>query len=137
VGGYDISYWKGRPHLMKRFLVEHGVPADRILHDSLSFNTITNWQQALLIMEKQKCDTVIAISAPLHIFRISRIIDAPSVYYCAYEYKPSGLTDYWQIFKDVHHEFLSHFLSFALKDSIRNQVIKIYRTIRFEVARFF
>jgi vancomycin permeability regulator SanA len=135
VGGYDIHQWKGKPHLMKQFLRNNGIPSQVIWHDSLSFNTITNWQEAIKIIKTNRFDTVIAISAPLHIYRISKLIGSDQVYYCAYQYKFSGFSDYWQIYKDTHREFLSRLLSFALNDRLRNRMVHIYRTIGSELDR--
>jgi vancomycin permeability regulator SanA len=131
VGGYDLRYWKGRPHLMKNFLISKGIPENCIFYDSLSFNTITNWQEARKIIEKHHLKKVVAISAPLHTFRIYRMIGSDSIYYRAYRYKPEKFRDFWRIFKDTHREWLSHFLSFALKDKVRNRIIHFYRTVRF------
>lgn len=133
VGGYDLRYWKGRPHLMKKFLISKGIPETRIYYDSLSFNTITNWQEARKIINNQHFNKVVAISAPMHIFRIYRMIGSDSIYYHAYRYKPEKFRDFWRIFKDTHREWLSHFLSFAMKDRVRNRIIHFYRTVRFRV----
>lgn len=135
VGGYDIHRRQGKPHVMKKFLLKHGVPETCIFHDSLSFNTITNWQEACKIINKEQFKKVVAISAPLHLYRISTIIDSNSVVYHAYSIKFESFTDYWQIFKDVHREWISRILSIALKDKLRNRIVHFYRTIRFEVDR--
>lgn len=135
VGGYDIHRWRGKTHLMKKYLLEQGIPGNHIYHDSLSFNTITNWQEACKIIEYKRFKKVIAISAPLHIYRISRMIESEQVYYHAYQYKLQSTKDYWQVFKDVHREWVSNLLSLAFKDRLRNRVVHFYRTIRFEVDR--
>lgn len=133
VGGYSGRYWKGKQHLMRNYLLKNGVPEDAILHDSLSYNTITNWREARKIIKSKNFDTVFAISAPLHVFRISRMIKSDSVMYCSYKYNPRRTKDYWQLFKDVHHEWMSHILSFVLKDEIRNRSVYFYRTINREI----
>ena len=133
VGGYDWTYWRSREHPMEQFLERQGIPEKDILHDSLSFNTITNWQEACKIIEERHFDTVVAISAPLHVFRISRMAGSDGVLYSAYEYHPESFPEIWQVFMDVHREFASHFLSLALKDKLRNRIVKIYRTVRFNV----
>jgi hypothetical protein len=115
--------------------MEQGIPRYDILYDSLSFNTITNWYEARKLMKMNNIDTVIAISAPLHVFRISKITGTDVVFYCAYDYKPASIPEYWQVFKDVHHEFASHLLSFALNDRVRNQIIRIYRALTLELNR--
>lgn len=135
VGGYDIRRWKGKPHLMKQFLIENGVPKNDIINDSLSFNTITNWQEACKIINSREFKKVVAISAPLHVYRIHKMVDADSVLYHAYQYSPSSMGEYWQVFKDVHREFVSRFLSLALKDKIRNKIVRVYRTLWHELDR--
>lgn len=137
VGGYDVSIWRGRPHPMEEFLNSEGIPRKAIHHDSLSFNTNTNWQEACKIIRAMNYDTVIAISAPLHIFRISTMIDSGNVIYTSYEYHPRTFGEMWQVFKDAHHEFGSLFLSLVLKDSIRNRLVRIYRAIRYRVDMIF
>ncbi len=129
VGGYDYRHWRGKPNLMKLFLIAHGIPANKIIYDSLSFNTITNWMEAGKIIEKENFDTVIAISAPLHIYRIAHMISRDHVFYKSYTYKLHGFRDYWVIYKDVHHEWISMFLSFALRDEVRNRLVYFVRTV--------
>lgn len=133
VGGYDWRIWRGLPHPMKQYLVSQGVPREAILHDSLSFNTITNWQEACKIIRQEHYDKVVAISAPLHVFRISTMIDSANVLFTAYDYHPKSPREVWQVFKDVHREFASFFLSFALKDSLRNRFVRIYRGISYRL----
>lgn len=135
VGGYETHQWRGKPHLMKQYLLLNGIPENRIHHDSLSFNTITNWQEACKIMELNNFSKVVAISAPLHTFRISRMIHEETVYFHAYHFEPHRMTDYWQIFKDVHREWVSHFLSAALNDRLRNRTVYFYRTLKFELNK--
>ncbi len=137
VGGYDFNHWRGKPHLLSLFLQRHGVPATCIVHDSLSFNTITNWQEASKIIRREHFDSVIAVSAPLHIFRIAKMINKPGVFYASYQYQPDGFDDYWQLYTDVHHEWVSLFLSFALRDEARNRIVYIVRTVMGEVKDFF
>jgi vancomycin permeability regulator SanA len=137
VGGYDWQLWRGQPHPMEQFLIAMGIPPGDILHDSLSFNTITNWQEACKIIQQEHFDTVVAISAPLHVFRISKVVDSEDVIYAAYDYHPQSMGDVWQVFKDVHREFASLFLSVALKDNIRNRIVRIYRTVRYRLDRIY
>ena len=135
VGGYDYRHWSGKPHYMKEYMVEQGIPLDRITVDSLSFNTITNWREAEKIIRRNGYESIAAISAPLHIFRISGIIDSDSVYYCAYTYQFNGFRDYRRFYQDVHHEWASHFLSFALREEVRNRLVYFVRTVMNEVGK--
>jgi uncharacterized SAM-binding protein YcdF (DUF218 family) len=126
VGGYPYNYWKGKPHLMKNFLIENRVSPIDILHDSASYNTLTNWREAQKIINRCGFDTIIAISAPLHIYRISGMIETPTAYFATYSYNIKNFHDYWTLFKDVHHEFISQILNLILKDELRNKLVLIY-----------
>jgi vancomycin permeability regulator SanA len=137
VGGYNYRYWRGKPHLMKDYLIEHQVPAIDILYDSASFNTITNWQEAQKIITRFNFDTVINISSPLHIYRISDMIDIPNIYYATYSYELESLHDYWVLYKDIHHEFLSRILNRILKDEIRNKIVLIYSFLENQFDKIF
>jgi uncharacterized SAM-binding protein YcdF (DUF218 family) len=129
VGGYEYSYWKGKPHSMSRFMIEQGVPKSSIIYDSLSYNTITNWREALKIINREKYKKVIAISSPLHVYRISNMVNRDSLSCASYQYSFHGFEEYWQFFLDVHHEWMSHFLNFALKDDVRNRLVYTYGVV--------
>ncbi len=129
VGGYHYRHWKGKPHMMKRYLIENQVSAADILYDSASYNTITNLTEARKIIINWHFDTVINISSPLHIYRIADMIDLPNNYYASYSYNLITLHDYWMLYKDIHHEFVSQILNRILKDEIRNRLVLVYRYI--------
>ncbi len=137
VGGYNQRYWKGKPHLMSEFLIKQGVSKNHIYYDSISFNTISNWDEAQKIIEENNFNSIIAISAPLHIYRISCMIDSDSVYYSSYRYRLEKFIDYWYLYKNVHREFISHFLNFVLRDNVRNKIVYTYRVIRMELKKIF
>jgi len=137
VGGYNLMEWKGKTHFMRQFLERNNIPKSCIIIDSLSFNTITNWREALKIIEHEKFDQVIAISSPLHIYRISCMIDSKNLDYASYTYSLHGINEYWQLFLDIHHEWVSHFLSFALKDDVRNKMVYSFNAIMNEIKKIF
>lgn len=137
VGGYNYKYWRGKPHLMSQYLMIQGVPGKDIFHDTISFNTISNWYEAQKIIKDNKFESVIAISEPLHTFRIACMIDAENVYFSSYKYRLEKFIDYWHLYKRVHREFISHFLNFALRDHVRNKLVYTYRTVRIELKKIF
>lgn len=137
VGGYNYRYWKDKPHLMSEYLIEQGVPKNDILYDTISFNTITNWYEAQKIIKENNFQSVIAISTPLHVYRISCMIDSNNVYYSSFQYRLKKFNDYWYLYKNIHREFISHFLNFALRDNVRNKIVYTYRAIRIELKNIF
>jgi len=137
VGGYDYRYWKGKPHLMKNYLVENHILPNDIFYDSSSYNTITNLLEAQKIISRFNFDTVINISSPLHIYRISGMIDIPNTYYATYSYNLKNLQEYWALYKDIHHEFVSQILNRILKDEIRNKIVFFYGFISNQLDKIF
>jgi uncharacterized SAM-binding protein YcdF (DUF218 family) len=137
VGGYRYADWKGKPHLMRKYLIENQVPAFDIIYDSSSYNTITNIQELKKITTRLKYDTIIAISSPLHIFRIATMIKSSTVYFATYKYSLQGFHDYWVLFKDVHHEYVSQILNSILKDELRNKLVLIYSFISDKIDQIF
>lgn len=137
VGGYYFKDWQGKPHHMCNYLIKNGIPPNDIINDSLSFNTITNWREGKKIMVDKKYKSAIAVSDPLHIFRISLIIKDTNVYYASYQYNFMGIRDYWVFFKNVHHEFMSHLLSFIFHEKLRNKIVYNYRSLKITAKKIF
>ncbi len=135
VGGYNYQRWKGKPHFMRQFLVNNNIPISSIINDTLSYNTITNWREALKIIEREKMTSVVAISSPLHIYRISCMVDLSNIDFASYSYSLHSLNEFWRLFLDVHHEWMSHFLSFALKDDIRNKIVYSFGVVKQEIDK--
>jgi uncharacterized SAM-binding protein YcdF (DUF218 family) len=137
VGGYEQSFWKGKPHLLRNYLVNNEIPSNVIVHDSVSFNTITNWQEAEKIIDRQGYDTVILISAPFHLFRISHMIDREHVFFAGYRQDIKTFREYWTYYRHIHHEFISQFLNFALNEKLRNKLVFFYRLIANQIKSIF
>ncbi len=137
VGGYYFKDWQGKPHHMCNYLIKNGVPPNDIINDSLSFNTITNWYEGKKIMAANNYKSAIAVSDPLHIYRISLMIKDTNIYFASYQYNFKGISDYWGLFKDVHREFMSHLLSFLLHEKLRNKIVYAYRSLRITAKKIF
>jgi vancomycin permeability regulator SanA len=129
VGGYEYSYWKGKPHLMKKYLLEKGIPPIDIAHDSASFNTITNWEEARKIIAMNQYKNVVIVSAPVHIYRIASLLKRENVYLTAYKYNLDVPEDYYRLFNDVNHEFISQTMNVILNDYVRNRIVFFYGKI--------
>ncbi len=64
------------------------------LYDSLTFITVTNWFEAKKNIHTNNFKNAIAISEPLHIFRISLMIKDNNVYYSSCQYRFVKFKDY-------------------------------------------
>jgi len=127
VGGYAKDFSEGKPNYMRLYLEGQGIPSNVLFSDSLSYNTITNWQEAEKIIQREDFTSIVAISAPLHIYRIAGMLDFDTVYYSSYNYRLQGFNDYHRLYNDVHHEWISHTLSAIFKGELRNEVVFRYR----------
>jgi uncharacterized SAM-binding protein YcdF (DUF218 family) len=127
VGGYVKDLSDGKPNYMRLYLEKQGVPDSLLFSDSLSYNTITNWQEAKKIIQRKNFTSIVAISAPLHIYRISGLLDFDTVYFCSYQYRLRTFNDYLRLYDDVHHEWISYTLSAIFKGELRNKVVFQYR----------
>ncbi len=127
VGGYAKDFSEGKPNYMRLYLEGQGVPDSLLFSDSLSFNTITNWREARKIIQRENFTSIVAVSAPLHIYRISGLLDFDTVYFYSYQYRLQTFNDYLRLYADVHHEWISYVLSALFKGELRNRVVFRYR----------
>jgi uncharacterized SAM-binding protein YcdF (DUF218 family) len=127
IGGNNYKTRKSDHHAMKAYLIANGIPEEVIYYDSLSYNTITNWQESQKIMAQNSFESVVAISAPMHIYRIANMIDDQSVSFMAYQYKLESFGDYYELYRAVHHEWKSYILSFLFKEKLRNKISFVVR----------
>ncbi|MBN3034378.1 MAG: YdcF family protein [Bacteroidales bacterium] len=122
-GGYRNGQLSIRPHMMKEYLEDRDVDPARIYYDSLSFNTITNWEEAQKIISRRGFQRIAVVSAPWHVYRIAKMIGDDSVIFSAYDCRLHTLIDYWELVGDIHHEWISLSLSALLDNTTRNRLV--------------
>lgn len=137
IGGFNYKNRKVDRHLMSEYLIAHGIPDKVIYYDTLSYNTITNWQEAKKIMEIEDFKSAVAISSPLHIYRIADMINEPDITYATYHYQFNHFNDYYTLYKNVHHEWKSLTLSFLFEESLRNKISYVVRNTVGDIKDFF
>ena len=71
---------------MKAYLVNHGVPADRVLQDSLGVNTEATARNAAQTLRQQGHTTVIAASQFFHVPRLNRLLAAQGLVVAGHEH---------------------------------------------------
>ncbi len=103
---------------MRNYLTENGIDAEKILYDSLSYDTKTNWYEASKIIDRNQFTSIVIISSPLHVYRISKIIDRNNTYFSAYTYHHQTISDYFSTYTDIHHEWSAFLLSAILPERI-------------------
>jgi len=64
--------------VMARELVALGVPAGVVSHDSGSFDSLSNWEQAQRIADARGLDSLVLVSAPTHLMRLAAVVAGTS-----------------------------------------------------------
>ena len=113
--------------LMKDYLVGKGFDGSKVLYDSLSYDTETNWEEAIKVIEHYQFKTVIAVSSPLHVYRISQIVNLENVVYASYNYPFSSFSDYWFVCYSIHYEWIAFVLRMALPENIYYKILRLIR----------
>jgi uncharacterized SAM-binding protein YcdF (DUF218 family) len=139
VGGNSREILKKPKNLMRNYLIKKGVPIKKIIYDSTSFNTITNWEAGKRILDDNGFSSAIIISAPLHIYRIAHTLDfeGRKVYFASFSYRLNTIGDYVILLKDIHHEWISLTLNKVLNDKVRNKLVFIIRDIKHKIKNLF
>lgn len=139
VGGNSREIISKPKNLMRNYLVRNSIPQQNIIYDTLSYNTITNWQAGKRILDENRFSTAILISAPLHIYRIAHSLDFKGykVYFASYKYRIDNMRGYYVLLKDIHHEWISLTLNKFLSDNFRNRLVFIIRDIKHRIKMVF
>jgi len=75
VGGSKISSNFKGSNMMKKYLVKRGIPEHVVWADQSSYDTSSNWQEALKIMKANGWKEALAVSSAVHLKRIMKMID--------------------------------------------------------------
>lgn len=123
VGGSRPQIQLYGAQLMKNYLVENNLAADKILYDSLSYDTETNWAEAIKVIEHYAFDKVVAVSSPLHVYRIAKIINRDNVFYSAYNYTFQSISDYWFVCYSIHYEWAAFIVSSIIPAKLYHRIL--------------
>ncbi len=70
VGGSRSWTERVGARMMRDFLLRAGLPAARVLHDSTSFDSRSNWREARRIIRAHQWTRIALVSTPLHLLRL-------------------------------------------------------------------
>ncbi len=127
VGGSRVNKEFSGSQEMRSYLIKHGINADNVLHDTLSYDTRTNWYEALKIIDRHHFNKIVIISSPLHVYRISRIVDRDNVYYSSYTHEEQTILDYLIIYKNIHYYWTTLILAKILSKKNYLRILYWYR----------
>jgi uncharacterized SAM-binding protein YcdF (DUF218 family) len=133
-GGYGSGIRTSGAELYQRKLLGMGVPENALSIEGLSYDTLTNIDNALSIIEDKQWQLIIFVSSPTHLLRVKHYLQHRNleieVYYSAYDYLQSqpepGLIALWQ---RVHSEWAIYLMYNVLG---QEQFSSLVRSIRLE-----
>ena len=114
--------------LMKKYLESRGIVRDRIIRDSLSFDTYTNWEEARRIIRANNIQAVTLVSSPMHLYRIYLITrhDGLKLGFATYLDTYRKYSSVFTVWMDIQHEFVGMVI-LCLPKGFREQVLRKYR----------
>lgn len=131
VGGNRIDGSVKGSELSKKYLVKKGIKPDIIHYDSASYDTKTNWIEAQKIIQANNFERIICISSPLHIYRISKIVDDETKCYSTYGFELNNPLDYIDLWLDINKELFVFTLYYIIPEKYYIKLIKYYRDQKF------
>ena len=111
LGGARIKSGFFGAKLMKNYLVKNSIPAEKIIVDYYSYDTSTNIAIACKYIRHNQWEKVMLVSSNLHLYRINKLLDickGGRFYYPHMPDKIEGISDLWDAWKAVHHEWLAY-----------------------------
>ena len=139
VGGTRSSIQVFGSLMMKEKLSALGVPSERILTETKSYDSITNWRMTAQIIEENHWKTVAIISSPLHVYRLRKIISEKpmpelKVIYSPYSYgayqDTSIKLSLFEKWRQVQHEWIAYLTTTLLPDSVYRSILRFIRLQR-------
>ena len=109
-GSRPVRNYSGA-QLMRKYLIDKGVPAGNILMEERSYDTLTNLSNTAEILRKKRPLSVVLISSPLHIHRIlalndSRYLQGRFVFYAPHPFFGADPPlNPWEMWKAIHYEW--------------------------------
>ena len=110
VGGKGLAKILGitGSQMMRNYLIEIGVPGEKALVDTASYDSYSNWEEAHKIIISNKWKTVTLVSSALHLYRLSVIVKDDNLVLSfspySFDYADS-LTDLYFMREWIHHEW--------------------------------
>jgi uncharacterized SAM-binding protein YcdF (DUF218 family) len=131
-GGYGMGAKTSGAALYQRKLSAMGIPETSLSIEGLSYDTQTNINNALSIIEDKQWKRIIFVSSPTHLMRVRHYLQHRNldieVYYSPYQYLQAqpepGLMALWQ---RVHSEWAIYIMYNALN---QQQFDRFVRSIR-------
>jgi len=116
--------------MMTARLVERGVPRERVLRDSVSYDSFTSWEEVCRIMHERGWESAVLVSSPLHLYRLARELDRKSlsVSFSPYSFDCTGsLAEFYFLREKIHHEWLAFAARNVIPGNLYAWILRVVR----------
>lgn len=131
-GGHGSGNQPSRAELYQRKLLAMGIPKNALSIEGLSYDTLTNINNALSIIEDKQWKRIIFVSSPTHLLRVKHYLQHRNlnieVYYSPYQYLQAqpepGLITLW---RRVHSEWAIYLMYNVLEQEQFSNLVRSMR----------
>ncbi len=117
--------------LMKKYLEQNGVPIENVFVEIQSFDSKSNWFNALKSIEEQGWRSIALISSSIHLQRLKKKIINPIKHIkvsstpFSYSIAEPRIT-FLELWRGIHHEWVAYFV-YSLPEPLYKKILKILR----------
>ena len=132
LGGCEQETQYSGGHKMKAYLIQHGIPADRVITDICSFDTTRNVKNLIRFMNKHDLKSCVLISSPMHLYRIKSLaaqFGSPDMQFTCSTYWNHYLLkgSYWKIWTDIQYEFAAWLAMWINPGRLHQKILRMWR----------
>lgn len=130
-GGYRPGQESGST-IYKKELRLKGVPETALSTEALSYDTVSNLDNALSIIEDKHWKQVVFVSSPTHLLRVKHYLQHRNldieVYYASFDYQQASPSiDLLELWLRVHNEWAIYLMYNLLDESTFNTMVRSIR----------
>ena len=132
LGGCEQEALYSGARKMKDYCIQQGIPANRVVTDTCSFDTSRNVKNMIRFMNKHDMKSCILISSPMHLYRIKNLAEkfgGPGMRFRCSSYWELYQRDnsLWTIWKDIQYEFAAWLAMWILPEKLHQHILRMWR----------
>ncbi len=132
LGGCEQEAQHRGSRKMKTYIIQRGIPTDRVFTDICSFDTTRNVNNLIRFMNGHDLKSCVLISSPLHLYRIRALADKfkePGMQLVCSSYFDRYIDEnsLWTIWKDIQYEFAAWLAMWILPEKLHQKILRFMR----------
>lgn len=121
VVGCHWSANRADPDVMRRPLLDAGIPADQVIRDEHSHDTLSNCDELRGIIAERNLRNIALLSSPLHLMRIQHLCTDwnahPDFRLELIPFRAGADRQWTHVYREIHHEWLALCMYMVLPES--------------------